>query len=54
MKKHDNETFDQLIRYRPKEWQAACEEALCDELVDGDDRLVKLGAERVTRWFEDR
>lgn len=54
MEKHDNETFDQLIRYRPKEWQAACEEALCDELVDGDDRLVKLGAERVTRWFEDR
>lgn len=50
MKFHDEETFNRLISYRPDKWEEACSEALCDELVDGDDRLVKLGVERVRTW----
>lgn len=52
MEKHDKESFERLIGFRPKMWQAACDEALCDTLVDGDDRLVNLGRQRVANWFK--
>lgn len=52
MENHDAESFKRLIDYRPEKWKAACEEALCDKLVDGDDRLVKLGRQRVADWFK--
>lgn len=52
MEKHDSESFERLIGYRPEKWKAACEEALCDKLVDGDNRLVNIGRERVAEWFK--
>ena len=52
MESHDSESFKRLISYRPEKWKAACEEALCDTLVDGDNRLVNMAAERVNKWQE--
>ncbi len=50
MDRHDEETFKALINYNPAQWKASGEEALCDELVDGDYRLVNIAKERVEKW----
>lgn len=50
MKHHDEASFQRLISYNPEKWDESGEEALCDMLVDGDDRLVKVGAERIKKW----
>lgn len=52
MKQHNKTSFQSLISYMPEEWSKAGEEALCDTLVDGDDRLVKIGAKRIEKWRE--
>lgn len=52
MKQHDEASFQRLISYRPKEWRESGEEALCDTLVDGDNRLVNMATERVGKWRE--
>lgn len=50
LKYHDEKTFEALIGYKPTAWKRACEEALCDTLVDGDNRLVNLGLSRIKQW----
>lgn len=50
MKRHDSETFDRLISYRPQLWRAAGEEALQAELKEGDSTYVNIGKERLERW----
>ncbi len=52
MERHDKTSFQNLISYKPEEWRESGEETLCDTLVDGDDRLVKMGMERVKKWRE--
>ena len=50
MNHHDAETFEKLIAYKPEQWAEACEEALCTELVDGDDTHVNMAKERLSKW----
>lgn len=52
MKQHDEASFQNLVSYRPEEWRKSGEEALCDTLVDGDNRLVNMATERVNKWHE--
>lgn len=51
MDKHDAPSFEALKNYRPDQWKAAGDEALCATLVDGDDTLVNQGQQRVNEWF---
>lgn len=39
-----------LIEYDPDAWELAGREALCAELVDGDDTLVKRAAQRIKEY----
>ncbi|WP_322153502.1 DNA cytosine methyltransferase [Paratractidigestivibacter sp.] len=50
MRNRNNDSLEKLKAYAPDEWEAACEEALCAELHDGDNTLVELGAERLRKW----
>lgn len=50
MREHDDATFQDLIAYRPKAWKAACKEAVCATLVEGDNSLVEEGKERLSKW----
>lgn len=50
MSKHDGEAFEMLKKYDPIMWEAACQEALCEELVEGDNRLVDMAKERIGNW----
>lgn len=43
----DKETRDKLIAYRPDAWKAACKEAVCATLVEGDSSLVNEATTRI-------
>ena len=53
MVNHDNKTFERLKDYRPDFWTAACREALCATLVEGDDNLVNEAARRLIELGND-
>ena len=50
MAEQSEENWENLIAYRPNLWEAACQEALCAELVEGDNSLVEKGRELLSRW----
>lgn len=50
MRAHDEASWEDLIDYRPDRWRAACEEALCATLVEGDNSLVQIASQRLGEW----
>ena len=50
MKSRNPETLASLKEKYPEAWEAAEKEAVCATLVDGDDTLVKKGAERLKEF----
>lgn len=50
MQNHDEETFQELISFKPRFWKQSGEEALLAELREGDDTYVKIARERLERW----
>lgn len=47
MTRHDEETWEQFKAYDPDSWEAACHEALCETLVEGDNTLVEEAVGRL-------
>lgn len=50
MRNRDSKTWEELIDYRPNQWELACKEALCATLVEGDNSLVELASKRLNVW----
>lgn len=50
MNKHDAVSWEKLINYRPDLWTAACTEAVCATLVEGDDTLAEQASQRLSAW----
>ena len=50
MRNRDSKTLEELIDYRPNQWELACKEALCATLVEGDNSLVELASKRLNVW----
>lgn len=50
MSKRDTASWEKLISYRPGLWAAACDEAICATLVEGDDALVEQASQRLSAW----
>lgn len=50
MRRRDEESRTELVKKYSSQWAAACEEAICAELVEGDDTLAKKAQERVAKW----
>lgn len=50
MKHHDEATWGNLIAYRPDAWMAACKEAICETLIEGDSSLVEIASQRLHEW----
>jgi DNA (cytosine-5)-methyltransferase 1 len=50
MDMHNEKSWKELIDYKPRLWEAASQEALCETLVEGDSTLVNKGKERLNKW----
>ena len=50
MRDHDIAAWEELIGYRPDQWELACKEALCATLFEGDNSLVELASQRLNSW----